>query len=116
MQSLRYPPLGPMLGTRSQAQEREAAEGEEGQEALMPLHPAYVYLTGATRLRPGLFGKMVVQVDDTDGNWQDATERDLLAIGFEASSARGRQRTQRPARDCPPRDWNIGTDRRLAWE
>lgn len=59
-------------------------------------------LTGRSRLRRGLFGRLVMQVETNPGGWIDATYELLDAIGFDASSAIERQRVKRSA---PPRDW-----------
>lgn len=64
------------------------------ERAYLPCH------TGATRLRSGWRGRLILQVELEDGSWHDAAEWELKKIGFAASSEY-RRRTP----DAPPRDW-----------
>jgi hypothetical protein len=73
----------------------------------MPLHPIYGKLTGSTRLRSGWRGRLVIQVESVEGDWFDATERQLRAIGFEGSSAKSRKHDEANP-PLPPPDYTVG--------
>lgn len=81
----------------------------------MPLHQIYGRLTGFTRIRKGWRGRLVVQVETREGGWKDATERELRAIGFSASSERGRRVAERAGHPLPPLDWTLDDLKGMKW-
>lgn len=80
----------------------------------MPNHPIYGELNGRSRLRRGMFGKLIVQVMTVDGAWSDATPSQLRAIGFEASSSKARAEAANGERR-PPLDWACDDLPCLVW-
>ena len=60
------------------------------EDCAMPLHPVYIRLTGATRVRRLFLRRCVLQVQAADYTWHDADEHELRAIGFQASSSKAR--------------------------